>query len=491
MSATIEAPAGVETEVPAVVEPPKENLTAVEEFNRDLKGFQKLFKEERDKEREREKTKPADEKKPEGEAKPDEAKAEKPEKPKKDKADTKPEAEKTPEAEKLPEEEEVQPRRRRQRSDRDIEEVAASAASKAAAETAAKMSDKRPAKEEPDLELPKDVKYKLKVYEELEGSNAEYKGTTDRYKKWLKQVDDYQRKWQSDHPNEDYDPDADEHNHIYNKEPNVAEEDYDQARVSLAQKKGGNVEVKRLQEEHKTLKQKLVEQELAPKIYNESIRVVAKVLESIDAEHAKILDDPKGLQKLQEEDPIAAGVLSASTQTALPFVREVVRLYDGDGQIEFDKNNSVHQEIVDFAQKMERTILARPPSKQMLNGREYLPMTEYANLPAKDRSAYWSFSERDILINYRISLAIHEAQELLKQEEAKGKAYEKRFSKKGQPVATTSQDPKVETPKPTEDTDDSPSPSGAGRSTVDTFGANQPKKPENFNDHMLKLMRLG
>lgn len=465
--------------------PPKPKAPAHEAFSKDLEEFGKMFKESQEKE----KAKPKEKEKAAGETEKadDKKKADKP------KEEKKPE-DKKPEVEKTDEEEEEAPAPRRPRKPARTDDEVAELAAKTAARTVEKLTErKEPTKTVDDSDLPEDVQYRLEVYGELESSNAKHKGISDRYRKWVRELDSYQRKWEAEHPGETFDEDAADHNTIFEREPEVSEREYDRARVRLARRGEEGDEVKKLETEHKKLKVSVVEQKLEPVIDREATRAVSRVLGSIDEAYAKALDTPDGLKKLAEEDPIAAGITGHVASEAVPFIREVVRLYDSDGEIAYDEKNPLHKGIVDFATRMERATLAKPQSKQMAGGKAYLPMAEWAALPEAERQHYWSFADRNVLINFRISMAIHEASELLKQEEGKAKAYEKRFGKRNGALAEKAEKPKVEeeaavTEKPDEDEE---SPSGAARGTVVAPPTETRKSGNKMEENFLRLLHGG
>lgn len=398
-----------------------------------------------------------------------------------------------------PAEPEKPKKRGRRASTEEIAEAAALSASRAAAETASRIRQAPPepkpepqpdSEERVDIQIDEDTEITLEVLKELESINPKYKGKRNEYVRWLREVDKYQVGWEKEHPEEQFDPDAPEHDHIFQREPMPPKRDYLAAEGSYKDRLNPRrqAELDELRRENQKLTAKQVEQEIAPIVFNENRRLVGHVLGSIDPDYAKAGDTQESLVKLSEEDPGAFAILQQATSSAIPFVTETVKLFDARGT-KFDNQNPVHQEILAFAMDMERLIMQKPPTKQIKDGKPYLPMAEYMGLPKERQSHYWSMYDPTELVNFRISQAIQDAQYLVKLKQNEYEAYQKRLAKKNGASHPNAQ-PAAATPEKKPDAaPPAPAPPGAAKSTVENSGAPPLSQAKDFRDTWLNYLK--
>ncbi len=443
--------------------------------------------------------KPAEEKKTE-EKKPESAPAEKPPTPPEVKAAKPEQPEKKQEQAAEPEPEPAQPpkRRRRQPDEHEIANIAATAAAKASAETLARLSEEKkasapqpppkPAESDLGFDVPDETQYKLDIIGEME-SDPKYKGKKAEYIKWLKEVDQYERKWQEDHPDEEFDPDSADHNKIFAKEPNLPPRDYDLARLRLSDRGRENEEVKKLRAEQAELRAKLVEQELAPEISSRGRAAVASILSAINPDYGKYASSEEQLRSLSKDDPDALHLAAPVAQHVVPFITEVVKLWEPRGVTKFDSNNPVHAEIAELARDFEDGVQRLPEAEQVRNGKRFVTMADWHNMSESARKTAWSFLDKDVLISFRVAKAVHDTAVIVAETEKRFEAYAKR---KGLKRETSPEPPKAEPPKPAatpEKSDYTPPPVGGARSAVDTSTTPAPSKPADFGDFFLSKMR--
>lgn len=464
--------------------PPPEEAKGVALFDNTLAAFRDTVLETA-KAKPKEEAKAKTEDKPKETAKPEVTAKEEEEKPKAEQAD------KTAEVE--PEPEQKPKRRRRQLDEQEIASVAASAAAKASAETAARMAEKpasqppaaKPQEPEIDFDVPEETRYKLEIIQEME-SDPKHKGKRAEYVKWLKEVDQYQRKWQDEHPDEEFDPESDDHNKLFNKEPKLPERDYDIARLRLADKGRDNDEVKQLKAEQATLKAKLEEQSLAPEIANRGRVALSKILGAINADYAKHADSEDQLVKLSEEDPEALELAAGAAKAVVPFIGEVVKLWQPSGATTFNPSNPVHVEIADFARTLEEAVSKMPDHERVRGGKRFATMAQWQTMSESAKKSSWSFMDKDVLIGFRIASAVEETRKTHQELEKRLEAYAKR---RGLIRETAPEQKKPEPIKETVKEPSSPPPAGAGRSAVDTSSSATPQKPTDFGDFFLSKMR--
>lgn len=490
----------------APTEPAKPATPSTEEqFNNSAEAFRNLFT-KKDKEKE-----PKDEKKPE-------AKDGKPEKEpeKKDKADPaggKPEGDgadgkKVPETagktdkpeagEDDPDTKRVRRTGRAVKTERQRSDEITRTAAETAAATVAKMSEQKTAdkpKEAPtdeiDLkDLPRDIALEMRVLGELETLDDRHKGGKAKLTTWIKKLSSYQSKWEDEHPGERFNAADEEHNAIYDAKPNIDPDDFEMGRVSIANKRLKNPKLEELEQENKKLKADFTEQKLTPIIANETNRAVHHILKSIDPSYTKYAESMEALAKLPEEDPIAADIMGKAVEPMIPFTQEVIRLWDGADVYKFNKDNATHQEILKFATDLEKDLLSKPESKTTQDGKAFASMADWEKMSKEERADHWSLAEKQNLLNFRLSQAIHEAHGLMEKEKKKAAAYERRFGKKEEPKAEAApekEDPKLEK-KPAAKESEPPPPGSPGRSAVDTAPTTKKADPKDFNDRWLNRM---
>lgn len=219
-------------------------------------------------------------------------------------------------------------------------------------------------------------------------------------KKFVEKLRSYEKKWLGEHPGEDFDPDAEEHNDFYANDPlqNVSQEHLAEAIAEV-----------RVRERVAQLESKVEaserRREVEPRAAGEAARVARSVVEAIDKDAFGSLVKPDGTidaaaaQAAEEADPIRAPIVVHAAREAARMSGEMVKLYSGVVTPD-PRNNDLHRQLLNFGQEVERRMLAAKPSQwRDPRGRAhaaFLPSDEYWSLPEAQRRKHWTFDAEDM-----------------------------------------------------------------------------------------------
>ncbi len=403
-----------------------------------------------------------------------EEKEEKAEKP----AETKVDEEKV---EVKPEEKKTSKRRERA-SEAEITERAAAAAAEAATNAVAKLSPKpeerrpEPVKR-PEENLTTAERRQFDVYQELESSQPErYKGVTGKFIKSLADIQDYKKTWAKDNPGQKFDPDAEEHNDFFARvEPEVDQDDWDDARTNIRARQIASESVKPLNEKMQAMEQERARAAIEPFIQQKSIEGVTMLLNEFDQELAAKIRTPEGVKELTESDPITAGILNHTAGIMTTLAAEIVRLHDETAGIPYNPQNPVHKEIADFIVGQEARISKLPLQDRTRDGKRFIGRLAYRQLPPEEKGNYWFLGQDDITYLLAQKYAL-EAKRIRDSEVEKfNKTAEKLGYKKidgAKPGAKPAEKKQEQPPKPKETPG---SPEAVSRTSLKTAGGGDAK----------------
>jgi len=285
-------------------------------------------------------------------------------------------------------------------------------------------------------------------------------------KKFVEKLRTYEKKWLDEHPGEDFNPDAEEHNDFYESDPlqNVSQEHLAEAIAEV-----------RVQERVAQLESKVEaserRREVEPRAAGEAARVARSVVEAIDGDafgslvKADGTIDTAAAQKAEEADPIRAPIVVHAAREAARMSGEMVKLYSGVVQPD-PRNNNLHRQLLNFGQEVERRMLAAKPSHwKDPRGRAhsaFLPSDEYWNLPESQRRKYWTFDAED-MAGFVAQEVQNDAKVMIDREE---KRFQTVAQKRGLGVPAGGKKPAEKTgesePEPEKSEEKPSSPSGRG-----------------------------
>lgn len=284
--------------------------------------------------------------------------------------------------------------------------------------------------------LTEDDKEKLTVLAEMEQLYGErYKGISEKYKQSKRSLIDYAKKWEADHPGEDFDESAEEHQAFFDKNEPV----WDDAHYFRA---AGRLEAKALldqQTKETTAKLSVIERkeklrELGPMIYAEQGKVAQRYWKLHGDDHAELVDSngnfvAEKAKAIQDADPVAYGVRMQAARALDLESAELFKLMGLPGQnqplVDFDEKNPIHKALAEFAMAEEDRMLKQPVAEQRdSQGRMFKPASDYFKLPTNDRKQFWTFSASD-LAALRADYLANTAQKIIQQKEDEYRAWAK------------------------------------------------------------------
>lgn len=265
---------------------------------------------------------------------------------------------------------------------------------------AEELSKKKPAEQpEKAVELEKSDARDLEVISFLEKSNPKkYSEFAKKTEEFFKEVlYPYKKKWLKENPGKSFDPDDAEHEAIYEKQPEIDPEDFEEAKVEWrAEKKADELIQKRVQPKLDEIEQKEVERDVNPRIEKHSKVAVDTLLEVADAEF-------KGLtiEKVREKDPLAANILQEAAEPLKVLVSELEKLSEARLKYRFNPDNDAHVALRNFAMSYEDELSNMPQEEQLWNGKRFARQRDFAAMNPAEQARHWTISGgdlRDVLI---------------------------------------------------------------------------------------------
>jgi hypothetical protein len=263
--------------------------------------------------------------------------------------------------------------------------------------------------------------------EKLFPENADYKGIADRYKKGLLALERYAADWESKHPGETFDQDAEEHKPFLERN-NVdwKDDDYTEAVADIradAKLEKHNADInKRLSKFERS--EKLREEE--PKIVEQQNQAAKQIWTEFGDDFAGVITetgqfDGKKIEELAKSDPIGFGHRWAAAGDLNKEAAEVHKLFSG--LVDFDPKNQIHVEMDGFISGMEKRLGSKPiEEKTNAEGRVFATQAEWAKLTPSQRENRWTLSSGDVIF-HRARFLARESVQKAEQEEKKLRSY--------------------------------------------------------------------
>lgn len=374
---------------------------------------------------------------------------------------------------------------------RSLEDVAA----EAAARTVAALRTDPPKQEtqRPEAPIPKEYSKQMAVFTEMAADNPELHGELPaKLRQFVQKEDAYIQKWLEENPGSDFDSNAEAHNDFYRRnEPAYDADDYDSARTKIAakpllEKEGQKIRLemgerlKRLDE----IEAKDAERELVPKIVAEQKGTMAQLLGAVDKDYASRAENPAEIEKLSAENPPAYRLVMETAKHTLPFVAEVVKLWDGGSKIKVNMENPLHRHIWYYERSVAERIKSLSEADQTNQaGQRFASWAEYQEMTQSEQKKHWIMG-RDELIFARRKDAVDAISVVMELANA--------FSKRNGNGAHASQPTQNEerrtastVPKPQSET---ATPSMSGQTIISTSGSDGIKTGENWADRFNSVL---
>lgn len=305
--------------------------------------------------------------------------------------------------------------------------------------------------------------------EKLFPENTSYKDIGERYKKGLLALEKYAADWESSHPGETFDQEAEEHKAFLQKN-NVDWEDEDfveavaDIRADAKMEKANADSNKRMSKLERA--EKLRDE--APKVAESQNRAARQIWTEFGEEFEDVVTeagqfDAKKIEELSKTDPVGFGYRWAAAVDLNREAAEVHKLYQG--LVDFDSKNPVHLEMDGFISGMEKRLSAKPAEEKTdAEGRLFATQEQWNALTPTQRENRWTLSSHDV-IYHRARFLARETTEKITQEEEKLRRHAEAKGWKA-PEGKANQSPKAKKPADEEpeegDDTDNEKPQGPG-----------------------------
>ena len=228
----------------------------------------------------------------------------------------------------------------------------------------------------------------------LEEINPEYKDVSSKFIDFKKKEAAYEADWIANNPDEDFDPDSDEHQKFYKKnEPHIDGEDLDLAKEALAddrvERRAREVAEKEIGPLKAERNHQQVVERLAPKLSKTFEQVAREAASQINPELGSIKD----LNKVAESDPLAAQILNGVAEHWFPVIQTAEYAYSG---ARFDPNSAEGLRLGQVVTEIESGYSSLSKADQAKDGKQFATLAEFSKLSAADRSRHWHVGAEEI-----------------------------------------------------------------------------------------------
>lgn len=338
------------------------------------------------------------------------------------------------------------PKPRRKISAEKITEMASKAAAEATAETMRQMEERRleaeyarkqeAARQQEEIEVPEEFRDEVDRLREVQKLHPnDYKGR-DLAKEFLESSQkerDYEKKWRKANPNVDFDWEDEEHSEFVDanavevderhlKEADrsiIKEQAVREAEERFAKKYGQDIEeVRRSRAEAQLAPLRQQVDQMASQSLLEALR--PDLVETYSTDRAKVVEEIKN-------DPIAMEAVSAVEQWSLPALDAAVRVINNPNG--YNSNSPEVQRLVNTALHVEKVLSSVPREDRPVteDGRKFSTMRDYNNMPAAQRSKYYTVRDEELVPQLIIKTAQYEAGRIKSDLEKKAESFAKRM----------------------------------------------------------------
>jgi len=292
------------------------------------------------------------------------------------------------------EDEETPKKRLRRKEPAPSMEDMAKMAGQAAAE-AIRESD-RVSREFPDevesVQLDEDDQVTYDVFNQMEKSDPDkYKGIKGKFAKFVDASKAYQKEWIASNPDEEFDPESDEHADFYAKnEPKYTQTDFKKAekRVDMADVLG-EVE-KKYQDRIEELEDRISRKtESQPKAKESAESAIREMVKQVSPDMEKVIDE-KGLEEAEKHDPLVFDKISGAADTLSTMVYEIEQNQSRHGVFSPNSRNETHKAVAEFVKGREKYVKSLPASSQTWNNKAFATNAEYSRMSQESRDNHWT-----------------------------------------------------------------------------------------------------
>ncbi len=233
----------------------------------------------------------------------------------------------------------------------------------------------------------------LSVLQKMEEANPRNKGLAARTREFWKKEEAYQQKWEAEHPDDEFDPDAKEHAGFYKRnEPEFNQAEFNSTKESIREDRlvarARDEARKEYAEKLKPIEAKQREEEIAPIIQEAANKATLDLLASVP-EFAAAMTDSAGdivlaedtSAKLSAINPAMFDIASEEADRLAATVKVLEKHVNMPDHFPADHGHRVtvngqtirpFVEISDTFHELERKVAAQPAAKSMLGQKRFI-----------------------------------------------------------------------------------------------------------------------
>ena len=242
------------------------------------------------------------------------------------------------------------------------------------------------------IDLDEEDQGTYEIFNQMEKSNPDkYKGISKKFAEFVDSSKQYQQDWMAKNPDEDFDPESEEHAAFYERyEPKYTQKDFKKAekRVDMADVLG-EVEQK-YQNKIEELEDKLSRRtESQPKARETAETAIKEMVAQVSPEMEKVIDE-KGLEEAEKTDPLVFDKISQAAETISTMVYEIEQNKSRSGTFTPNSRNETHKYVSDFIKGREQYVKSLPASSQTWNGKSFATNSEFNRMSNADKERHWT-----------------------------------------------------------------------------------------------------
>lgn len=303
----------------------------------------------------------------------------------------------------------AQPKRRVKKPELDptqLIEASASAGARAAVEAIKATQPPPSATETPAIVAPEDFAKALPdewaedadTYLEMARLQPDkYGDLPKRLVAYSKAEEGYIRKWQRDHPGEEFDPESADHADFYETNtPDINPRDFKQAERSIVKRQAIAEVQQEFQPEIEELRSAKRSQAVQPIMHRESMETLGEILGAINKDYAKLIEKPEKISELAQSDQLGAEVATQVADATIPLVQTVIALHSGVAA--YDERNPVHNQVFRLILDAEDKIAAMGHADQVdQKGRLFARREDYLKMSKAEQARHWFLGQDEML----------------------------------------------------------------------------------------------
>lgn len=228
-------------------------------------------------------------------------------------------------------------------------------------------------------EEPREVRETKAALDVLAKQDPRYAGR-DLVKEWTdynQKLTTYQEKWEAAHPDQDFDPEADEHASWFRKN------DFDVPEAEIA---GAKWYLRGKAESEADL-QKIEKQRRAESLAQTAVKAATEDETTL---LTKLGVSGKTVDEVEESDPELAIALDAVKPRVAGISRAIVDLFTPGSEATINPGNPDHVLVAQMAQDYEVALRQRPAKDTVYEGRAFAPISEFQKMTPEQQKRHWT-----------------------------------------------------------------------------------------------------